>query len=60
MDQIHISASLALLILPMATAALFAGDAIPQAGQPAPEFTLPSQDGSKIGLNDFRGKWVVL
>jgi peroxiredoxin Q/BCP len=26
----------------------------------APEFTLPSQDGSPISLKDFRGKWVVL
>ena len=22
--------------------------------------TLPSQDGSQVSLNDFRGKWVVL
>src|ERR1700730_11614521 len=29
-------------------------------GQVAPDFTLPSQDGSKISLHDFRGKWVVL
>jgi peroxiredoxin Q/BCP len=39
---------------------LFAGDAVPQSGQPAPDFTLPSQDGSKISLHDFMGKWVVL
>jgi peroxiredoxin Q/BCP len=32
----------------------------PQVGQMAPDFTLPSQDGSKISLHDFRGKWVVL
>jgi peroxiredoxin Q/BCP len=32
----------------------------PQIGQMAPDFTLPSQDGSKISLHDFRGKWVVL
>src|SRR6516164_8379041 len=38
--------------------ALFA--ATPQAGQMAPDFTLPSQDGSQISLKDFRGKWVVL
>jgi len=29
-------------------------------GSPAPEFTLPSQDGSNLSLKDFRGKWVVL
>jgi peroxiredoxin Q/BCP len=38
--------------------ALFAGT--PQVGQTAPDFTLPSQDGSKISLHDFKGKWVVL
>jgi peroxiredoxin Q/BCP len=34
--------------------------ATPQVGQIAPDFTLPSQDGSKVSLHDFRGKWVVL
>lgn len=34
--------------------------AVPQAGQTAPSFTLPSQDGSNISLDSFRGKWVVL
>jgi peroxiredoxin Q/BCP len=34
--------------------------AAPQVGQMAPDFTLPSQDGSKISLHDFHGKWVVL
>jgi peroxiredoxin Q/BCP len=34
--------------------------AAPQVGQIAPDFTLPSQDGSKVSLHDFRGKWVVL
>ncbi len=33
---------------------------MPQAGQQAPEFQLPSQDGSTVDLKDFRGKWVVL
>jgi len=32
----------------------------PQIGQSAPDFSLPSQDGSVVGLKDFRGKWVVL
>jgi peroxiredoxin Q/BCP len=44
----------------LAAASLFAADAVPPVGQPAPGFTLPSQDGSKIALNDLRGKWVVL
>jgi len=33
---------------------------LPTAGQVAPGFTLPSQDGSEISLASFRGKWVVL
>jgi thioredoxin-dependent peroxiredoxin len=37
-----------------------ADNAMPQAGQQAPGFKLPSQDGSEISLNDFKGKWVVL
>jgi len=35
-------------------------DDLPAIGQKAPEFTLPSQDGSPVSLKDFRGKWVVL
>src|ERR1700688_2736604 len=34
--------------------------ATPEAGSMAPDFSLPSQDGSHIGIKDFRGKWVVL
>ena len=33
---------------------------LPSVGQVAPTFTLPSQDGSQISLESFRGKWVVL
>jgi peroxiredoxin Q/BCP len=32
----------------------------PQAGQIAPGFTLPSQDGSPVSLEQFKGKWVLL
>jgi peroxiredoxin Q/BCP len=32
----------------------------PEAGSPAPPFTLQSQDGTPVSLRDFRGKWVVL
>jgi peroxiredoxin len=31
-----------------------------EAGQPAPEFTLPDQDGAEVSLADFRGQTVVL
>jgi peroxiredoxin Q/BCP len=34
--------------------------ATPKAGTLAPQFTLPSQDGTPVNLQDFRGKWVVL
>jgi len=37
-----------------------ADQTMPSAGQVAPTFTLPSQDGSQIALDSFRGKWVVL
>ena len=33
---------------------------MPSAGQMAPTFTLPSQDGSPVSLDSFHGKWVVL
>ena len=29
-------------------------------GSPAPDFTLPDQDGNKVSLSDFRGRTVVL
>jgi thioredoxin-dependent peroxiredoxin len=32
----------------------------PTAGTPAPAFTLPSQDGTQVSLQEFKGKWVVL
>ena len=41
-------------------ATLSAADTAPQPGQTAPDFTLASQDGSKVSLHDFKGKWVVL
>ena len=34
--------------------------ATPSAGSNAPDFTLSSQEGSSVSLNDYRGKWVVL
>jgi thioredoxin-dependent peroxiredoxin len=32
----------------------------PEAGTPAPNFSLTTSDGSQISLKDYRGKWVVL
>jgi peroxiredoxin Q/BCP len=37
-----------------------ADEPMPSVGQVAPTFTLPSQDGSQISLDSFKGKWVVL
>jgi len=42
-------------------AARAADDAtMPAEGQKAPTFTLPSQDGKPISLDQYHGKWVVL
>src|SRR5882672_567809 len=32
----------------------------PLVGSTAPEFTLPSQEGTPVSLKDYRGQWVVL
>ena len=32
----------------------------PAAGQPAPDFSLPSMEGGPVSLKDYKGKWVVL
>jgi len=37
-----------------------ADETMPAAGQVAPAFTLPSQDGTPISLSQYKGKWVVL
>jgi len=47
----------ALLVLPLAAAR---AAEVPQVGQQAPEFALPSQAGDQVSLKDFHGKWVVL
>jgi len=54
----------ALVAVLVAVAALISvratSQTLPAVGQPAPTFTLSSQDGSQISLASFRGKWVVL
>ena len=32
----------------------------PKTGSPAPDFSLTSNDGNRVSLKDYRGKWVVL
>lgn len=39
--------------------ALFAA-AAPETGKPAPDFTLPGQDGKPVKLSTLKGSWVVL
>jgi len=39
---------------------LLSHSATPSAGSDAPNFTLPSQEGTNVSLKDYRGKWVVL
>jgi peroxiredoxin Q/BCP len=46
----------AILLVPR----LLSHTAPPAEGAIAPSFTLPSQEGSSVSLNDYRGKWVVL
>ena len=51
---IALVAALASLALPGAAMAL-------EAGQPAPDFKLPSTMGTDVSLGEFRGKkWVLL
>jgi peroxiredoxin Q/BCP len=51
----------AILVILVSFATVHAGtQTLPAAGEVAPTFTLPSQDGSEISLASFRGKWVVL
>jgi peroxiredoxin Q/BCP len=50
----------ALALMVSQTTVRAADDAMPTAGQSAPSFTLPSQDGTPISLSSYRGKWVVL
>jgi thioredoxin-dependent peroxiredoxin len=47
------------LVLIMLVPRLLSRTATPAAGSNAPDFTLPSQEGT-VSLKDYRGKWVVL
>src|SRR5580704_13823771 len=55
------SAALVLLVVGvLAVRSFAASDVVPQPGQMAPTFTLPSQEGTPISLDSYKGKWVVL
>ncbi len=47
------------LALSLSAMFLFAADT-PEAGTAAPTFTLNSQEGKAVSLDQFKGKWVVL
>jgi peroxiredoxin Q/BCP len=48
------------LVLIVLVPRLLSHSAAPSVGSSAPDFTLPSQEGSPVSLKDYRGKWVVL
>jgi thioredoxin-dependent peroxiredoxin len=50
---------LVLIIAVFLVPRLLSRSATPAEGSNAPDFTLPSQDGT-VSLKDYRGKWVVL
>src|SRR6202453_3209401 len=39
---------------------LLSSGTLPAVGSAAPDFTLPTQEGSTASLKDYRGKWIVL
>jgi peroxiredoxin Q/BCP len=52
--------SLFLAILLLVSLSAGAADQPPAAGAQAPAFSLPSQEGAQVSLDQFKGKWVVL
>lgn len=60
MRHMRLKPILALLITLAAFAALAEDPAPPSEGAKAPAFSLPSQDGSAVSLDQFLGKWIVL
>jgi peroxiredoxin Q/BCP len=58
--RIAIFATLLLSLGAVTAVTMLAFDAVPEQGQPAPNVSLPSQDGTPVSLSQFHGKWVVL
>ncbi len=48
------------IVLVVLVPRLLSHSATPTEGSNAPDFTLPSQEGSSVSLIDYRGEWVVL
>lgn len=53
-------ATVVLVVLVLAGSFLALAASMPAVGTAAPTFSLPSEDGTQVNLQDFRGKWVVL
>jgi peroxiredoxin Q/BCP len=54
--------SILFVVLALAVVSVFAADQPqpPVVGSAAPAFSLPSQEGAQVSLDQFKGKWVVL
>lgn len=53
-------AMVVLVVLALAGSFLAVAASMPAVGTAAPTFSLPSEDGTQVNLQNFRGKWVVL
>ncbi|MHB1673096.1 MAG: peroxiredoxin [Acidobacteriaceae bacterium] len=60
LTRISLAVLLTVVVLYMGARVFAASEAVPQVGQTAPTFTLPSQEGTNVSLHQYRGKWVVL
>ena len=60
LTRISLVVLLAVAVLYLGARVFAASDPVPQVGQTAPSFTLPSQEGTNVSLDQYRGKWVVL
>jgi thioredoxin-dependent peroxiredoxin len=60
MKRLALIALAAAVVAALPPTLLMAEDTMPQAGQAAPAFSLPSQEGTPISLDQYHGKWVVL
>jgi len=52
--------ALAVAVIALIAARALSAKSVPSVGSSAPEFSLPSQDGTHVSLQDYRGKWIVL
>ncbi len=55
-----IAAGLAFALFAMGVSLFTLAAELPKVGDMAPDFALPSQDGTKVQLSGLRGQWVVL